>query len=203
MGATVPDYGDRRRCGGHPKIGVMRRSATSPAVTFRSSAGRQKINTPRADSAVDFRSGQGIFLRLLCSYFRRLSQPRTGFVYERFAKRSLLRRVVALTAAYAIALSSLIASFSAVRAAVADATSFGTVICQPTLLGHTAPTGVPIDCDSCLGCLVLLAAVPPPPTMAVTIEQAPGCLLPLPVKAELPFDPQTRSHQSRAPPRQV
>jgi hypothetical protein len=132
-----------------------------------------------------------------------LSQSKARFVHERFANRPLLRRVIALVAAYAIALSSLIASFSAVRAAVADATSSGTVICQPTLLGQTVPTGLPMDCDSCNGCLVLLAAVPPPPTTAIAIKQAPGVLLPLPAKAELPFDPQTRSHQSRAPPRQV
>lgn len=123
---------------------------------------------------------------------------------ERFANGLLLRRVIALAAAYAIALSGLIASFSAVRAAVADATSSEIVICQPTLLGEKGPTGVPTDCESCcVGCLVLLAAVPPPSTMAIAIERTPGTLLPLPAKPKLPSDPQTRSHQSRAPPQKA
>jgi hypothetical protein len=123
-------------------------------------------------------------------------------VYERFAKRPLLRRVIALTAAYAIALSSLIASFSAVRAAVADATSSDIVICQRTLLGQTAPGSDHGDCSTscCLGCLTLLAAVPPPPTTAVALERSPGQLLALPATLDLPFNPQTKSHRSRAPP---
>jgi len=122
-------------------------------------------------------------------------------VHKRFAKRPLLRRVIALAAAYAIALSSLIASLYAVRAAVVDATSYGIVICQQTHLGETAPSGMPRDCQSCcIGCLVLLAAVPPPPTVTIAIERTPGRPLPLPGKHELPFDPQARSHQSRAPP---
>jgi hypothetical protein len=117
----------------------------------------------------------------------------------------LVRRVIALTVAYAIALASLIASFSAVRAAVADATSSDIIICQRTSLGQTAPGSDHGDCSAscCIGCLTLLAAVPPPPTAAIAVEQTQGRLIPLPAKAELPFDPQTRSHQSRAPPRQV
>jgi hypothetical protein len=105
-------------------------------------------------------------------------------------------------AAYAIALSSLIASFSAVRAAVADATSSGHVICQSTLFGHTAPTGIPKDCDSscCIGCLALLAALPPPPATSVAVAQRSQRLLSLPVATDLPSDPQTKSHRSRAPP---
>jgi hypothetical protein len=113
------------------------------------------------------------------------------------------RRVVALVAAYAIALSGLIASFGAVRAAAADATGSGNVICHIARLDHPAPTGDSnSDCNSscCIGCLVLLAAMPPPPAMAIAIERTAGSLLPLPAKPDLPSDPQTRSHQSRAPP---
>jgi hypothetical protein len=123
-------------------------------------------------------------------------------VYKRFAKRPLLPRVIALAAAYAIALSSLIASFSAVRAAVADATASDIVICQQTLLGKTAPGSDHGDCSTscCLGCVTLLAAVPPPPTTAIALERSPGQLLALPVTLDLPFNPQTKSHRSRAPP---
>ncbi|MGH6674408.1 MAG: hypothetical protein ACRECV_20875 [Xanthobacteraceae bacterium] len=122
-------------------------------------------------------------------------------MHKRFTKRPLLRGVIALAAAYAIALSSLIASLSAVRAAVVDATSSGIVICQPTLLGQTAPAGPPRDCDSCcIGCPILLAAVPPAPTMAIAVERTSGKLLPVLAKHELPSNPEAISHQSRAPP---
>lgn len=125
-------------------------------------------------------------------------------MYRNFAKWQLQRRIIALVAAYTIALASLIATLSAVRAAVTDATSSGIVICQPTLLGQTAPSGMPSDCGSCcIGCADLLAAVPPPPTASVAIEQTQGVLLPTPPTDEPPFDPQVRSHQSRGPPRQV
>jgi hypothetical protein len=123
-------------------------------------------------------------------------------VRKGFAKRPLAQRVIALAAAYAIALSSLIASFSAVRAAVADATASDIVICQRTLLGQTAPGSDHGDCSAscCLGCLTLLAAVPPPPTTVIALERSPGQLLALPVTLDLPFNPQTKSHRSRAPP---
>jgi hypothetical protein len=114
----------------------------------------------------------------------------------------MLRRVIALTAAYAIALSSLIASFSAVRAAVADATSLGTVICQHTQLGPSAPGSDHPDCDSscCIGCLMLLAAVPPPPAASVAVRQSPGRVLPLPAPVNTGSGQQTKSHRSRGPP---
>jgi hypothetical protein len=124
-------------------------------------------------------------------------------VRESFAKRPLLRRVVALAAAYAIALSGLIASFGAVRGAVADAASLGIVICQPTLLGQTAPGNHNSDRDrsSFVGCPVLLGAVPPPPMSSIAAEQSSGRLLALPAIIDLPSATQTKSHRSRAPPR--
>lgn len=114
----------------------------------------------------------------------------------------MLRRFVALGVAYAIALASVIATVGAVRAEVADATSSGIVICHLTRFGQTAPSGTPKGCDNscCIGCLVLLAAVPPPPTTSIVVAQSPGRLLPPPVATELPSDPQTKSHRSRAPP---
>jgi len=128
--------------------------------------------------------------------------PRTGsIVHKHFTDKLLLRRVIAVAAAYAIALASLIASLSAVRAAVADAMSSDIVICQQTALGQSAPGGIPADYQSnCVGCVVLLAAVPPPPSASITVEQKPGTVLPIPPKRELPSDPQARSYQSRGPP---
>lgn len=121
---------------------------------------------------------------------------------KRFAKRQLLRRFVALGVAYAIALASVIATVGAVRAEVADAMSSGIVTCHVTPFGQTAPSGIPKGCDNscCIGCLALLAAVPPPPTASIVVAQNPARLLPPPAATELPSDPQTKSHRSRAPP---
>ena len=58
---------------------------------------------------------------------------------KRFAKRLALRRVVALAAAYAIALSGLITSFNAVRIAVAEANYSNVIICERAQLGNPTP----------------------------------------------------------------
>jgi hypothetical protein len=123
-------------------------------------------------------------------------------VRKRFAKWLALRRVVALAAAYAIALSGLIASFNAVRMAVADASSANVVICERAQLGNPAPDSDLGDLGKscCAGCLIQLAAVPPPPTASIAVEQSAGQLLALPVIVDFRSDPKTRSHQSRAPP---
>ena len=123
-------------------------------------------------------------------------------MYARFANRPLFRRIDALSAAYAIALASLIASFGAIRSAVADANSLGIVICQPTLLGQSGPG----DRDAgrgnsgCIACTVLLAAVPPPPTVSVAVEQTPGRRLLARAIVGHVRDRRARAHQSRAPP---
>ena len=123
-------------------------------------------------------------------------------MYARFANRPLLRRIVALSAAYAIALASLIASFGAIRSAVADASSLGIVICQPTLLGQSRPgdrdAGRGNSC--CIACTVLLAAVPPPSTVSISLAQSLGQALVLPATVDLPSAPRSKSHRSRAPP---
>jgi hypothetical protein len=144
-------------------------------------------------------------LRLPCSLtLAELSQPTARFVHKRLATRTLLRRVIALVAAYAITLAGLVASFGAVRSAAADTTVSGSAICHTARLDHQAPTGGDSndDCNSscCIGCLVLLAALPPAPTASVAIEGAPGEILALPTIVRLSSRPQTRSHQSRAPP---
>lgn len=125
---------------------------------------------------------------------------------ESFAKRPLARRVVALLAAYAVALSGLTASFGAVRAAIAGTISSGVVICHVTVHGQRIPTGDSSgDCDNscCIGCVLVLAAVAPPPTNSVAMERMQGLLLPTPAAVEPPFAPQDRSHQSRGPPRKA
>jgi hypothetical protein len=55
----------------------------------------------------------------------------------------------------------------------------------------------------CIGCLMLMAALPPPPAKAVGAPQSPGQILPMWAVAGSVFSPQTKSHQSRAPPLRV
>jgi hypothetical protein len=124
-----------------------------------------------------------------------------SIVHRRFANRPLLRRVTALMAAYAITLSGLFASVSAVRAAVADATAADIVICH-TPLGQPAPAGDHGDCSSscCIGCLMLLAGVPPPPMASVAVVQSSGRPIAPPAVINIASRRQTKSHRSRAPP---
>jgi hypothetical protein len=118
------------------------------------------------------------------------------------AKQPLRRRIIALLAAYAIALSGLIGGFGAAAAAAAP----GTVICHAGADGLPSPgsndgTGKFCAGSCCIGCLMLIAALPPPPTNAAGAPQSPGQRLAPPAHAA--FDPaaQTTSHRSRAPPR--
>jgi hypothetical protein len=116
------------------------------------------------------------------------------------------RRIVAIVAAYAIVLSTVIASFAAARTA-ADA--FGDplgVICHSENAGVASPLGddnSPRRCtdDCCTGCLPLTALLPTP----VVLRMAP-----LPIVAARPFARAVfggrldcKSHRSRAPPQTV
>ncbi len=85
-----------------------------------------------------------------------------------FARRPLRRRIVALAAAYAIALSSLIASFGAASAAADAAAAPNGIICHTLVAGDEAPASGDTNSkhcidNCCIGCLMLMAAVPPPP----------------------------------------
>src|ERR1700692_2410409 len=80
------------------------------------------------------------------------------------ANRSLRRRVVALAAAYAIALSSLIGSFGAARAAAEAATLPGAILCHSDVAGQSTPApdesnGKICINSCCTGCLMLTAAL--------------------------------------------
>jgi hypothetical protein len=125
-------------------------------------------------------------------------------VRQFFHERSLRRRAVALVAAYAIALASLLASFTAARAAVDVNNTLG-VICHTIDSGQTAPAGGQDNgkaCaeNCCIGCLMLTAALPPPPLKASGEPQATGERLPLPAVTGLVTTSTTKSHRSRAPP---
>jgi hypothetical protein len=121
-----------------------------------------------------------------------------------FRKRLLQKRLIALAAAYAIALSGLIANFGGAQMAAAAAAQPGGIICHTDFAGGPAPspdggTGKICD-DCCVGCLTLAAALPPPPVIVSAIPQSAGeRIAPLAI-AVLVSGPETKSHRSRAPP---
>jgi hypothetical protein len=136
---------------------------------------------------------------------QRLSRGRT--VRKYFARRPLRRRIVALAAAYAIALSSLIASFaSASGAAEAASAPDGIIICHTVVVGDETPS--PADqtnsrhCvdNCCIGCLMLMAAVPPPPAKIVRVPLSVSQTIAPPQNIVLVGALETKDHRSRAPP---
>jgi hypothetical protein len=125
-------------------------------------------------------------------------------VYKFLRKRLLQKRLIALAAAYAIALSGLIANFGGAQMAAAAAAQPGGIICHTDVAGGPAPspdggTGKICD-DCCVGCLMLMAALPlPPVTASFSPPSACERIGPLAV-AVFVSRPETKSHRSRAPP---
>lgn len=128
-------------------------------------------------------------------------------MYRFFRKRLLQKRLVALAAAYAIALSGLIANFTGAQMAIAAAAQPGSIICHTDFSGETAPfpggqtdSNKPCIDGCCTGCLTFTAALPPAPANAGTIPPtASARIVPLAV-AVFASGPRTKSHRSRAPP---
>lgn len=112
-------------------------------------------------------------------YFGCLGLGLRARLHKRAGSRpSLSRRIVVLVAAYAIALSGLIASFGATQvAAQAVAQSGGVVLCHSNTGNEpaTSPDGTNgktcID-DCCVGCLGMTAALPPPAPVVVALPQS-------------------------------
>jgi peptidoglycan/LPS O-acetylase OafA/YrhL len=122
-----------------------------------------------------------------------------------FTERTLRRRFVALVAAYAIALSGLLANLTAARAAIETANSPTGIICHTLQIDQQAPAhdeggdqACAVNC--CIGCLMLSAALPPPPATVTGAPQAVGVLLSLPAVDAIAAVSETKSHRSRAPP---
>jgi hypothetical protein len=90
-----------------------------------------------------------------------------GLVGKAFAKWPLQQRIIALAAAYAIALAGLIASFAAAQAAAEAINQLDGVLCHSSAaVGQPAPpadeSNSKICVESCcIGCLAMAAAVPP------------------------------------------
>jgi hypothetical protein len=122
-----------------------------------------------------------------------------------FTERSLQRRFVALVAAYAIALSGLLANFTAARAAIETANAPTAIICHTLQTDQQTPgndQGSDQVCaaNCCTGCLMLMAALPPPPATVIGAPQAIGVLPSLPAADAVAAVSETKSHRSRAPP---
>ncbi|MGB6799513.1 MAG: DUF2946 family protein [Xanthobacteraceae bacterium] len=117
-----------------------------------------------------------------------------------FRKRLWQKRLMALAAAYAIALAGM---------AAAAAAQPGGTICHTDFAGGHAPSPAPspdsgthktcID-DCCTGCLTLTASLPPAPVNAGTIPPSASVrIVPLAV-AVFVSTLRTKSHRARAPP---
>jgi hypothetical protein len=122
-----------------------------------------------------------------------------------FARRPLRRRIVALAAAYAIALASLIASFGAASAAADAAAAPNGVICHTLIAGDQAPASGDTNNKHCIdncctGCLMLMAAVPPPPAKIIGAPLAASQSIAPLQNIVLSGGVVTKDHRSRAPP---
>lgn len=118
--------------------------------------------------------------------------------------RTLKRRIIALVAAYAVALSSLVASLGAAHAAAEAAGNPLGVFCHGAADGTAFPvgqgnSGICID-GCCIGCLMPLAALPPPPVAALPSLAAVGYRVALPASIALRDARTAKAHRSRAPP---
>jgi hypothetical protein len=96
-------------------------------------------------------------------------------------KRPLRQRVVALAAAYGIALAGLIGSHGTAPALAEATTQPDVVICHSSLTDKPAP--VPQDSDgnlcikSCVGCFTSLAMAIPPTVSAVSANGGDLCFV--------------------------
>jgi hypothetical protein len=120
------------------------------------------------------------------------------------AKHQLRRRAIALVAAYAMALSSLLASGVAARAAAELVTQSGGALCHTDVAGQAAPASGDNNtiCTDyhCIACLTLVLGISPPhPRLTIAgkpSRQVIGLFATSPVTGR----PCAKSHQSRAPP---
>jgi hypothetical protein len=123
-----------------------------------------------------------------------------------FARGSLRQRVIALAAAYLIALAGLLASFGTASVAAADITNSSGFLCHTAAGGSSSPADDQSNNQICaercgIGCLMMTAALPPPPAGAAALLFAAAEVV-HPLAIERPtLARQTKSHRSRAPPR--
>jgi hypothetical protein len=123
-------------------------------------------------------------------------------VRRHFDQHSLSRRIVAIAAAYLLALSAIVANFAAARLAAETIDGPPGVTCHADGAGTASSSGDQGDTgrciDNCSICCLSLAALPPP---------APVHSAALPIPAAWPFAApaivrrlDSTSYRSRAPP---
>jgi hypothetical protein len=116
----------------------------------------------------------------------------------------LRQRVIALAAAYAIAVAGLIAGFVAAQTAANAATQPDAVICHSIVSEQQAPASGADDgklcADCCIGCIVSLATIIPPALAAAGPPQLSFERLDLPAQSVRLPDAQANAHRSRGPP---
>lgn len=120
------------------------------------------------------------------------------------AKLPLRRRVVALAAAYAIVLASLISSVGAARATAEAINQPDSVICHGS--GAERPAPAPDESDGkicvdscCIGCLSIAAEVPPP-VVTAAVPHSLSQRLALLTRFVLAAGTDFNAHRSRGPP---
>lgn len=118
------------------------------------------------------------------------------------AKRALPRRIIALVAAYSIALASLIASFNAAQAAAAASRS-DVVIChsiadQQTPASDQSDSKVCADC--CIGCIPSIGAAVAPNVPAIVIPTVVSLWVHPLAHSLLLISAAGKAHRSRGPP---
>jgi hypothetical protein len=144
-------------------------------------------------------SGPGLRTGLHKPAVLRQSRP------SRLWRQSLSRRMIALAAAYAIALSGLIASFGATQVAAEAIAQPGGILCHGGAWNHpaTSPDGtngkICVD-DCCVGCLAMTAALPLPPAVVVAVPQFVNERVGNLTSFTLVGGADWHDHRSRAPP---
>ena len=121
-----------------------------------------------------------------------------------FAGRPLRQRVIALVAAYAIALASLIASFGAAQAAFQAVDGATGIICHSDAAEGAPATGSHENdgtiCFKCIRCMTSLATVIAPTVAAAGPSPASFKRLDLPALSVRLAGAKSNAHRSRGPP---
>ena len=133
-----------------------------------------------------------------------ISPGRSLAMRNTLGRRRFRRRIIALAAAYAIALASLIASFGTARAAAEAASQPDAVLCHGGAAERSAPASdgsngkICIDA-CCIGCLTMAATVPAPVAPAAVPHSLSQPFVPL-ARFILIGGTDFNAHRSRGPP---
>jgi hypothetical protein len=123
------------------------------------------------------------------------------------AKHQLRRRAIALVAAYAMALSSLLASGVAARAAAELIAQSGGALCQTDVGGQAVPASGDSNTNCtdyhCIACLTLVLGLSPPDARLTIAGKPSHQVVGLLTTSRVTGRPRAKSHRSRAPPHEA